>query len=337
MAPLFKVSFRDNMVGDMLTSLVKPLQDISGMFCYMAASHPHTEEELECFGRKGDMCPEWTHSVLNPIIAALPLVFRSLQCARRYYDTGKCRHLVNLGKYLTSLCVVMFASIKGLSAATIAVSACATVYSSYWDLAMDWDLSVGMFRGSHAQICTTDHVRCFSTRTYACAAVFDVLARCVWVISLMPLSFIADHTWSKEVYRVLISLLELLRRSVWSVLRIEHEQLATGSGFGDRVFIPYRTSGVFVSLDAPVGHDSRSPTSRTSRTSSTSGHDGLQHSHPSVIGKSVSLPMAAMAQVCPSDIDLSALPITRDRVSDEDGTERFRRCASAKELDLTPI
>ena len=83
----------------------------------------------------------WEHSIVSPLIAALPFWFRLMQCARRFRDTGQKRHLLNLGKYASSLLVVVVGTQAWPKLVLILASAIATVYSAGWDVCMDWGLS----------------------------------------------------------------------------------------------------------------------------------------------------------------------------------------------------
>merc|ERR1712176_980939 len=97
-APLWIVYFHDNIVGDILTSLAKPLQDVPAALCYLASSHPQDSDAVERFKEKGDTCSGSVHHVLIPIIGGLPFFFRLMQCYRRYIDTQEVRHMWNFGK-----------------------------------------------------------------------------------------------------------------------------------------------------------------------------------------------------------------------------------------------
>lgn len=217
------------------------------MVCYFAASHPHTQEELQHFSEDGDMCPEWDRNVIDPIIAALPLVFRALQCLRRFHDTPTAnKHILNFGKYFTSIIVVVASAINSKSTVTIVFSVAATIYSATWDIKMDWGLSWAQLMRlrtqgrvhEHEQAPFSQRDRCFSPCVYVCASVADVVARLVWVLSLLPLSALTEEAWNRAIVRAVMSALELLRRSVWAVLRIEYEQTANGGGFRSILWVP---------------------------------------------------------------------------------------------------
>lgn len=228
LAPLFAVSFADNIVGDVLTSLVKPLQDAVGAGCYMFASHPHTAAEASQFEESGSVCGDWDHDTVDPVIAALPLFFRSMQCLRRYYDANagkfewkRFRHMANFGKYCTSLAVVFVGATQGSkSSSKIVVAALATIYSATWDIKMDFALDWKTVTGQTDE----KHQRVFRPITYLSACMADIVLRLVWVLSLFPIDVLVSGMVNRLAFRWAISALELLRRSMWFILRVEHEQ-----------------------------------------------------------------------------------------------------------------
>jgi len=225
LAPFFAVSFSDNIAGDVLTSLVKPLQDATGAVCYVAASHPHTAAEVARFSASSSVCPEWSRDAFDPIIAALPLFFRAMQCLRRYADTDagafewkRFRHIANFGKYCTSLVVVFIGAMHGSrSVSRITMAALATVYSATWDIKMDFAIDRETLAGRKQG-------RVFSPKVYISACVADIILRLVWVLSLFPIGVLVNGLTNRLLFRAVISGLELLRRSMWFILRVEHEQ-----------------------------------------------------------------------------------------------------------------
>jgi len=140
LAPFYPVSFADNVVGDVLTSLAKPLQDVPATICYFARHHPMQEEEIQLLKQQGDVCPERLHQFLMPLVAAMPFMWRALQCLRRFRDTRQQRHLWNFGKYMASLLVIWVSWMLDHSLMVVLVSIIATVYAAIWDITLDWGL-----------------------------------------------------------------------------------------------------------------------------------------------------------------------------------------------------
>ena len=98
---------------------------------------------MEQFVKSGNTCPAWEHEIISPLIAALPFWFRLWQCARRFWDTGQKRNLLNLGKYTSSLIVVIVSTQACPKWLVVLASAVATAYAAWWDICMDWGLTFG--------------------------------------------------------------------------------------------------------------------------------------------------------------------------------------------------
>eukprot|EP00435_Cladocopium_sp_Y103_P025991 s1599_g6.t1 len=257
-------------------------QDVPAAFCYLSSHHPQLRSSMERFVNSGNTCPAWEHLIVSPLIAALPFWFRLLQCARRFYDTGQKRHLLNLGKYASSLMVVVVSSPGWPIWAVVLVSAIATVYAAWWDVCMDWGLtytelcfltrSAGggsryaspmhspggpglptspaqsfhsvTFRsqpGGHASRQSVgQYNRHFSARIYCLAVLGDILLRCTWVITLMPITLLGKGVVWREILHVFMTVAEIFRRSFWAILRIEYEQVANASGYRALLWVPMK-------------------------------------------------------------------------------------------------
>lgn len=272
MAPYYTVYFHDNIVGDILTSLAKPLQDVPAAYCYLASPHPQEAKNVHRFRLKGDTCHSFVHHAMIPIIGGLPYCFRAMQCLRRWWDSkgnnwareGDHRHLLNFGKYLASLSVVIVSATPLHEEVTIvfAVSAFATVYALLWDVLIDWGLSrKEMFpdqasqldfkdtKSSSQDLKATDSAasatekakpqeRHLSRRLYLVCCIFDVFARSTWVLTLMPITIVSRSIVGRVLLVSIISSIEILRRSMWAVIRIENEQVNNAGGFRALLWVP---------------------------------------------------------------------------------------------------
>mmetsp|Transcript_4598 Transcript_4598/g.8263 ORF Transcript_4598/g.8263 Transcript_4598/m.8263 type:complete len:729 (-) Transcript_4598:89-2275(-) len=252
LAPCFAVTFEDNMVGDVLTSLVKPLIMVPRAVCYLVSDHPQTHRSVSKFEDHGNLCPRWERYMLEPAIAALPLIFRAFQCLRRFYDTRQTKHLANLGKYLSSLSVVLFSALLSKKGwVVIIASIVATAYSATWDITMDWGLGLKelkprMLRSSRNVF---DSKRHFEPWVYWSVAVFDILARCTWVQTLMPAGLISSNVAVRECMNGTTAAVEIARRSIWSVLRIEYEQVSNAGQFRTLLWVPSKLTDLSVPPD----------------------------------------------------------------------------------------
>jgi len=148
LAPLYSVYFRDAFVGDVMTSLVKPIMDLA--YCvfyyfisvYMILSVHHTLDEAGEILEKS-----WAlHNVVLPAIAVLPLWWKFLQTLRQAWDHDKrWPYLGNAFKYLSAALVVMYGMAHREGKRSwwwVASFLLATLYQIWWDTFMDWELLV---------------------------------------------------------------------------------------------------------------------------------------------------------------------------------------------------
>jgi EXS family len=59
---------------------------------------------------------------ITPILASLPPWWRLLQCIRRYKDSGERVHLINAGKYVTSICATALTGVRRINSMYIYLS-----------------------------------------------------------------------------------------------------------------------------------------------------------------------------------------------------------------------
>lgn len=142
-SPFGIVRFKHFFLADIITSFVNPLKDIGFMSCFYI-SGGFLKSDLPTNAK----CEGLLSYTL--IIAFLPYWFRFAQCLRRYHDTNLKAHLVNAGKYFSSLCIQLASLLKTLYPSKmtvnvlIIVSIVSTVYCLGWDYYMDW----GLFRSN---------------------------------------------------------------------------------------------------------------------------------------------------------------------------------------------
>lgn len=110
MSPFHRVRFRDAFVGDVLTSMVRPGQDILFALSYYVTVLWGTVTGKYGLSESGRILEgSFTlHNVLLPSAALLPLWWRFLQTLRQAYDEDRrWPHLGNAFKYLTATLVIL--------------------------------------------------------------------------------------------------------------------------------------------------------------------------------------------------------------------------------------
>jgi hypothetical protein len=221
-APLLIVTFRQAFMGDMLTSLIRSMQDFAYSLCFYTTSDFYRTDPGICSSSK-------TLSVFEYILAFLPFYFRFAQSLRRYHDNpGTKLHLLNalcLFATMLSIAFNMVALHQPLSSrkAWIYVWATFAIISSLanwaWDTVVHW----GLFLSQSKQYPLRD-VSLFAPWVYWTAIIVNFFLRLTWIFTISPKAFGFD--FPMPFFLMGTAVLELLRRAMWAVLRLEHEHVA---------------------------------------------------------------------------------------------------------------
>lgn len=148
MAPFHKVRFRDAFLGDVLTSLVRPAQDVLFALSYYATvvygtvfgSYGLTEAGLI-------LEKSWLlHNVILPSCALLPLWWKFLQTLRQSYDADqRWPFLGDSFKYLSAAMIIIYGMTHPEDRRSPWWLICfflAVMYQIVWDTVVDWELFV---------------------------------------------------------------------------------------------------------------------------------------------------------------------------------------------------
>ena len=144
-APFGRVRFRDFFFGDVITSIVKPLEDMVYVIYYVVTDEyknkffPNPSNKYVYFGIF--------------FVQFAPFWWRFCQCLNRKYYTGLTAHLINAGKYFSKLIppfVLIYTTFSAKKVEDINWGlycfwqTIATLYVTVWDFYMDW----GLFRSA---------------------------------------------------------------------------------------------------------------------------------------------------------------------------------------------
>ncbi|EFW99770.1 protein-er retention protein [Grosmannia clavigera kw1407] len=235
--------FGDVLLADVVTSYAKVLGDVFVCVCmFFFPSSPGREAsatdrpDRDCGG-----------AVIVPLIMAAPSAARLRQCLIEYVRARRARepggqHLANALKYFSAFPVIVLsalqrpdgspgdASAASLRQAWIIAVLINSLYSFYWDVTRDWDLtllteardSVGQPWGLRRRL----YIRPAPQIYYAVIAM-DLMLRCTWSLKLSPhLGRVGAHG-DFESSLFLMELLEVFRRWVWIFFRVETEWIRT--------------------------------------------------------------------------------------------------------------
>ncbi|KAJ9157806.1 EXS family protein [Pleurostoma richardsiae] len=237
--------FGDILLADVLTSYAKVMGDLFVCLCMFLHSGGSATDrpERNCGGQ-----------VVVPLIMAAPSLVRLRQCLIEYVRVRRApykestgwggQHLANAAKYASAFPVIILSALQrslppeqsraGLYRLWLAAVAFNSLYSFYWDVAKDWDLT--LFAGARERN-SPEHPYGLRRRIalgqpalYYAVIGLDLVLRCTWSLKLSPhLDHIADFESSIFV----IEFLEVFRRWVWIFFRVETEWIrTTNTGLG---------------------------------------------------------------------------------------------------------
>ncbi|KAK6198843.1 membrane signaling protein [Scheffersomyces amazonensis] len=213
----YPVEFRDFFLGDIFCSLTYTMGNLSFFFCLYA----HHWNGIIGDTGKENMCGS-SKSRLMGFFSTLPSIWRFLQCVRRYMDTGDWfPHLANMLKYAIStlyyclLSVYRIDRIQRNRATFITFAAINSIYSSLWDVFMDWSLLQSGSKYPYLR----DNLFYKNPNFYYFAMVTDVILRFQWIFY----AFFSNQIQQSAVTSFCIALAEIIRRFIWIFFRMENE------------------------------------------------------------------------------------------------------------------
>jgi hypothetical protein len=215
-APLNKVVFRDFFMADQLVSISLVLQDIDFTICYFTTC---------AFRGGGNSCAS-NHVWMGAILSTLPQLWRLLQCFRRYRDSKDKTNLYNAGKYTTGMLVAICSSMRSIFKSTswlvlwLIIVIIATIYSYGWDIYKDW--SIGDRKSANWML--RDQLL-YPKWWYYAAAIANLILRLMWTFTISPDVVATFFFLGKDGFTTLLVAVEVSRRAMWNIFRLENEQL----------------------------------------------------------------------------------------------------------------
>jgi len=221
-APFRYVTFRDGLVGDILTSTVRPMQDIAYSFFYLFS------------GLNGGIDSSTIlYAFVLPACAVTPLWLRFLQCLRQSHDLRKrWPYLGNAFKYFVAAEVALFGLFVPNNKDKFIWRLCfviATLYQIWWDTFMDWEL---FQYDASTRTYSLRTRRLYSYRFfYYFIFTINFLLRFCWTLSFIPpqtlsraglvLDTFSAEADFKNLINPALASAEIIRRSLWALIRIE--------------------------------------------------------------------------------------------------------------------
>ncbi|CAN1220329.1 SPX and EXS domain-containing protein 1 [Linum perenne] len=215
------ITFADFFLADILTSMSKVFSDLERSVCRMV----HRQVATIAWFEADSICG--SHSVAIPLVLVLPYLFRLFQCLRQYKDTKEKTSLLNALKYSTAVPVIFLSALKYhvfperwtnfYRPLWLLSSFVNCMYSFYWDITRDWDLSgfTRIFKFNRPSLCSyLLHGRKW---VYFWVIGSNLILRCTWTYKL------SAHLRHNYLTVFAITALEIFRRFQWVFFRVENE------------------------------------------------------------------------------------------------------------------
>jgi hypothetical protein len=245
--------FGDILLADVLTSYAKVGGDLFVVLCmfFQSEGSAMKRPDRNCGG-----------TVIVPLIMAIPSMIRLRQCLIEYFRVKNApykestgwggQHLANALKYSTAFPVIITSALQrnaeaesskqAINRAWLVAVLVNSLYSFYWDVAKDWDLT--MFskdrKSGHHPWGLRPRLIFREANLYYAVIGLDLALRCTWA---MKLSVHLDKFTDFEGGIFLIEFLEVFRRWVWIFFRVETEWIRntpTGLGVDDILLGDYQ-------------------------------------------------------------------------------------------------
>ncbi|KZV43406.1 EXS family protein isoform 1 [Dorcoceras hygrometricum] len=223
-APFYKVMFADFFLADQLTSQavivfyafqIQALRSLQFYVCYYGWGD---------YKRRSNQCSQSKlYGIFYIVVAIIPFWSRFLQCLRRMFEEKDLMQGVNGLKYLSTVAALVIRTIYDSKRGTIwkimaaSSSGVTTIFSTYWDIVMDW----GLLRKNSRNPWLRDKLLVESRAVYFVAIVVNILLRLVWM--QLVLGFDEAPFIHRRAMVALVACLEILRRGVWNFFRLENE------------------------------------------------------------------------------------------------------------------
>jgi len=182
------------------------------------------------------------YNVFFVFMGFLPYWWRFWQCIHKWYKQGIKLQLVNACKYFSKflpLIAVLGGSSKKVGGPLgwyVVFQLITTFFCLYWDFYWDW----GLFRGTEEDNeMLRDEIK-YSVKFYKSAMIANTFLRFWWVINLFHIKFAGPVAFLEgiQLMTFLSMMMEAIRRTVWSLIRVENELINNFEKYRTFIAIP---------------------------------------------------------------------------------------------------
>ena len=220
------VRFKEFVFGDILTSLSDPFKNLILGYCLMVCRDCYLNNSRGSCNRDTIPCL---------IISAYPQFIRWTQCINKIYYTRQLwPHLGNFFKYSSGIANILmgyFYTKKSNNLRLylrIFIGAISTCYNLFWDIYLDW----GCGRKNNNYFLLREKLT-YPQIVYYISIIYDIIVRTTWTWN-----FIHIKSSLSEWKNILTCTLEVIRRAIWVLIRVENENLSNPENYRTILAIP---------------------------------------------------------------------------------------------------
>lgn len=228
-SPLGPVRFRNYMMASWVTSLAIPVKDAYLSICFISTDAWTMNQYPKCYMHDFWLC----------FLPMLPFTWRLFQIFKKIHQKPSIlkSQVWNFFRYGTSIILIImsyFELNKGSHAFIwIFMYLVCTEYTSFLDVYQDWGL---LRKSKHGWLLRPNIY--FRKSFYYWVIIFNLIFRFGWTLSLLPNQVFENKFLSTEFLMLLMAIMEIIRRTLWSVLRIERERSENTEKYRKIDYIP---------------------------------------------------------------------------------------------------
>ncbi|CAF1385997.1 unnamed protein product [Adineta steineri] len=231
-APYYRVDFVDFWLADQFCSLEIIFFDLEYFICF----YVNENNLISSQSIHSSVCNGSSQIILQSFFQFFPSWFRFAQCLRRYYSTKeKFPHLINAGKYFSTLFVIITNALRRFNNFDyhqnkyenpflylwILTSLISSIYKFIWDIKMDW----GFFQKNSNENKYLRQQIIYEKKFYYYAAILiNFFFRFIWIINIF-IHFNSLFGEYSDITGFSFAFIEIVRRFIWNYFRLENEHL----------------------------------------------------------------------------------------------------------------
>ena len=220
------VRFKDFVFGDILITLAEPFKTLILGYCLMVCSECYLSNTRGPCNKES--IPFW-------IISVYPQFIRFTQCINKFYFSRLLwPNFGNVVKYFIRIINTSMGFFYERDKGKVRfyfrvfIGAISTSYNVFWDIYLDW----GCGRKNNKHFFLREKIT-FPQVMYYIAIIYNLIIRAVWTWYFIPVP-----SYLSEWKSLLTCTLDVIRRGIWVLIRVENENLSNPEQYRSFLTIP---------------------------------------------------------------------------------------------------